>query len=114
MKNMSIPLKGMVLAASIAVLSMAGSAQAHSDFDYSVPAQLLLFNALLQPHYDRGHDHHYKRKIRHTRHGHDGPRHYGHNRHGHGKGHGYYKPRKHSHSHGGYREKRLIKERHRH
>lgn len=116
MKNISIPLKGTLLAASITLLSMTGTAQAHSDFDYSVPAQLLLFNALLQPHYDRGHDHHYKRKIRHNRHGHERGHHFGHSRHGHGhgKGHGYYKPRKHSHSYGGYREKRLIKERHRH
>jgi hypothetical protein len=111
MKNISAPIKGMVLAVSIAALSMTGNAQAHSDFDYSVPAQLLLFNALLQPHYDRGHDHRYKSQIRHNSYGHNGRHHHGHNRGGHGKG--YYKPRKHSHSYGGYREKRLVKERYR-
>lgn len=110
MKNFNIsPLKSIVIAVSISALSMAGSAQAHSDFDFSVPAQLLLFNALLQPHYDHGHDNHYKRKSRHQ------VKHYRHGRHGHDRhDRGHYKPRKHSHSHGGYSGKRLIKKRHNH
>ena len=108
MKNFSIsPLKSIVFALSISALSLSGNAQAHSDLDYSIPAQLLLFNALLQPlhDYDRGHHYqgNYRRHVKHNRHGHHGR---------HGQGH--YKPRKHSHSHGGYSKNRLIKKRHNH
>lgn len=106
MKKLNIsPLKSIVFAVSVSALTLAGNAQAHSDFDYSIPAQLLILNTLLQPHYDRGHDHHFKHrghKVRQGRHGHD--RH----RHGHGRGH--YKTRKHSHSYGGYRAKSRMKD----
>ena len=108
-KSTVSPLKSIVVAVSISMLSLTGSAQAHSDFDYSIPAQLLLFNALLQPLHDHDRGHHYQGDYRrHTKH-------HRHGRHGHGRhGGGHYKPRKHSHSHGGYSEKKLIKKRYNH
>lgn len=107
MKKINIsPLRSVVFALSVSALSLSGSARAHVDIDYSIPAQLLLFNALLQPLHEHDRGHHYRgehrRHVKHHRHG----------RHGHSRGH--YKPRKHSHSHGGYSEKRLIKKHRKH
>ena len=112
MKNQpSKVLIGTVLAVSLTAVGMNGSAQAHGDVDLSIPAQLLLLNAFLDPY--RDHDHHYtyvkpRRIVSHHRHGHQH-----HKRYKHHKRHDHYKPRRHSHSRDGYRDHHRGKKRHR-
>ncbi len=96
-KTTSMAIKTTVMAVVFSTSLMSTGAQAHSSLDLSIPVQLLLLNSV----FDHGHGHHHysvtRKQIRHN----DG-------RH---SGYGHHKPRRHSYSREGYRDKRHSRHR---
>ena len=89
MKNLNLfTKKTFAIALTIASLSMTGTVQAHHNDDYLPLVPFIIYNVLARPHHE--HRQTYQRRDH------------------------YDNRRRHSHSHNGYSQKRLIKRNHRH